>query len=418
MSTPRVVVGASHAGAELALRLRKHDPSQSVLLLGDESTPPYQRPPLSKTWMADPKAVPEVLLQRNVLAYESAGVTLRMGERVSAIDRATKRLSLASGKSLQYHQLALATGARVRRLSAPSSDRAEHAPNFHYLRTLSDAARLRAQFEPGARIAIVGGGYIGLELAATAITSGLRVVVLEAMPRLLARVTAPELSAFYERAHRDAGVDVRTEMEVVGFEFAGSEDRVAALLCRTAAGASVTVETDVIVVGIGVVPNTELAQAAGLAVDNGIVVDEWARTSDAEIVAAGDCTSHPVPGQPAPVRLESVPNALEQARTAAATLCGLDQPCRGVPWFWSDQYDLKLQTVGLSRGYDTLVVRGHMDERSFCAFYLRAGRIVAVDAVNRPGDFMIARKLVATGAAAMNEVLADRGTDLKNLLAA
>jgi 3-phenylpropionate/trans-cinnamate dioxygenase ferredoxin reductase subunit len=418
MSELRVVVGASHAGAELALRLRQHDAARPVLLLGDEVTLPYQRPPLSKSWLADPQAKPEALLQRGAAAYENTGVTLAMGERVTAIDRESKGLLLASGKALAYGQLALATGARVRRLAAPGADQAERAANFHYLRTLADAVRLRPQLEPGARIAIVGGGYIGLELAALAMKGGLRVTVLEAMPRVLARVTAPELSAFYEQVHRDAGVEVRTGMEVVGFRFEVSDGSVAALLCRTAAGAPVTVEADVVVVGVGVAPNTELAVSAGLAVDNGIVVDEWARTSAPDIVAAGDCTSHPVPGHQGLARLESVPNALDQARTAAATLCGLDQPCRAPPWFWSDQYDLKLQMVGLSRGYDSLVVRGSMDERSFCAFYLRAGRIIAVDAVNRPGDFMIARKLVAAGTTATAEVLTDRGSELKNLLAA
>jgi 3-phenylpropionate/trans-cinnamate dioxygenase ferredoxin reductase subunit len=281
-----------------------------------------------------------------------------------AIDRSARRLELASGETVPYAQLALATGARARRLALPGAERAEAAGNFHYLRTLDDARRLRPQLEAGARIVIVGGGYIGLELAALAIKKGLKPVVLEALPRVLARVTAAELSVFYEKVHRDAGVELRTGVQVTGFEFA-ADGRVAGVAWQDAAGATGCIETDIVVAGVGVVPNIELAQAAGLAcAADGLLVDALCRTSDAAIVAAGDCTSRPVPGQPGTARIESVPNAAEQARAAAATLCGLEQPCSAVPWFWSDQYDLKLQMVGLSRGHDAMVLRGDMTARA------------------------------------------------------
>ncbi|MDQ2735436.1 MAG: FAD-dependent oxidoreductase [Pseudomonadota bacterium] len=418
MTDPRVVVGASHAGAELAVKLRQLDPATPVLVVGEEPVLPYQRPPLSKGWLANPDGEVEALLIRNAAAYESAGIAVRTGTRVTRIDRAAQRLELDSGEAVPYAQLAIATGARARRLALPGTERAERAANFHYLRTLADAHRLRAQIESGARIVIIGGGYIGLELAALAIKRGLRPVVLEAQSRVLARVTAAELSVFYEKVHRDAGVDVRTGVQVAGFEFA-ADGRVCGVLWQDASGASGSVGADIIVAGVGVVPNVELAQAAGLVcAPDGLLVDELCRTSDPAIVAAGDCTSRPVPGQPGTARIESVPNAAEQARSAAATLCGLQQPCNVVPWFWSDQYDLKLQMVGLSRGHDAVVIRGDMAARAFTAFYLRAGTVIAADAVNRPADFMLARKLVTAGARADAVLLADPATELKKLVAA
>ena len=417
MTDPRVIVGASHAGSELAAKLRQLDPSTPVLLVGAEAALPYQRPPLSKSWLGGTNDDVDWLLIRNAAAYSNAGVAVRSGTRVAAIDRASNRLVLESGESITYSQLAIATGARARRLAVPDAERTERAPNFHYLRTLADAERLRPQFTAGARIAVIGGGYIGLEVAALSIKHGLVPTVLEAQPRVLARVTAPALSAFYERVHRDAGVDVRTGAQVAGLEFA-SDGRLRGVLWRDAAGATGCVEADIVVAGLGVEPNIELAQAAGLAcAADGILVDALCQTSDPDIVAAGDCTSRPVPGQPGTVRIESVPNAVEQARAAAATLCGQHQPCSSVPWFWSDQFDLKLQMVGLSRGHDEWVARGDMTTRSFTVFYLREGTVIAADAVNRPGDFMQARRLVTAGVRTEAARLADPAADLKKLAA-
>lgn len=412
---PRIVVGASHAGAELAAKLRQLDPSTPVLLLGEEPVLPYQRPPLSKSWLGDPAAGVDPLLIRSAEAWAAAGIATRTGVRVERIDRAARCVVLDTGEALAYAQLAIATGARARRLAVPGGERADAAPNFHYLRTLADARRLRPQFVAGARIAIVGGGYIGLELAALATQSGLRTTVLETQPRVLARVTAPQMSAFYEQVHRDAGVDVRTGVQVTGFEFA-ADGRIRGVSWRGADGAAGCTGADVVVAGVGVVPNIELARDAGLAcAADGLLVDALCRTSDPSIVAAGDCTSRPVPGQHGTVRIESVPNAVEQARSAAATLCGLQQPCASVPWFWSDQYGLKLQMAGLSRGHDAVAIRGDMAARAFTVFYLREGTLIAADSVNRPADFMLARRSVAAGVRADAAALADPGADLDRL---
>lgn len=417
MSYPRIVIGASHAGSELAAKLRQLDPATPVLLISDEPVLPYQRPPLSKSWLGDPAATVDSLLIRNAEAYAAAGIETRTSARVARIDRAARRLQLESGESLAYSQLALATGARPRRLALPGSEGADSAPNFHYVRSLADAQRLRPQFRSGARVAIVGGGYIGLELAALAIKSGLRPTVLEAQSRVLARVTAPQMSAFYEEVHRGAGVDIRTGVQLAGFEF-GADRAVCGVLWRDASGVAGRTEADIIIAGIGVVPNIELAQAAGLTcAPDGLLVDEYCRTSDPAIVAAGDCTSRPVPGQGGTARIESVPNAMEQARAAASTLCGQDHPCNSVPWFWSDQYDLKLQMVGLSRGHDSVVIRGDMAAHAFTAYYLKEGTLIAADSVNRPAEFMLARKLIPAGARIDAAQLADTTLELKRFVA-
>lgn len=418
MSDPRIVIGASHAGSELAAKLRQIDPDTPVVLIGDEPVLAYQRPPLSKSWLGNPAADIDSLLIRNAEAYAAAGIETKMAARVARIDRAAQRLRLESGESLAYSQLAIATGARPRRLTLPGFEGADSAANFHYVRTLADAQRLRPQFSGGARVVIVGGGYIGLELAALAIKSGLKPTVLEAQDRVLARVTAPQMSAFYEQVHRAAGVDVRTNVQLAGFEFA-KDGAVHSVLWQDAGGATRSTAADIVIAGIGVVPNVELVREAGLTcAADGLLVDEHCRTSDPLIVAAGDCTSRPVPGQVGTARVESVPNAMEQARTAAATLCGRDQPCNSVPWFWSDQYDLKLQMVGLSRGHDTVAIRGNMAARAFTAFYLKEGALIAADSVNRPADFMLARKLIPAGVRIDARQLADTAVELKSLAAA
>src|SRR5690606_38625127 len=302
--------------------------------------------------------------------------------RVVRIDRANKRLELADGKQLAYDKLAIATGGRPRPLAVPNAAAAGRCANFHYLRTLDDVERIRAQMAAGKRLVIIGGGYIGLEVAAAAVAQGLQVTVLEAQPRVLQRVTAAELSAYYERKHREAGVDIRTNVQVADLEIA--DGAVSAVICADGS----RLETDLVVVGIGLIANTELAAEAGLAVDNGIPVDEHAQTSDPHIYAAGDCTNHPNPLLGRRLRLESVPNALEQSRVAAANMAGKAKAYASVPWFWSDQYELKLKMVGLSEGYERLVLRGDPASDSFSAFYLKGDRVLAADTVNRPQDFI------------------------------
>lgn len=404
------IIGAGHAGGELALALRQQDYTGSIVLIGNEAHPPYQRPPLSKAYLKG-ECEAASLCVRQQAAYDRSKIELELNACVERIDPQAKTLSLADGRTIGYTQLALTTGGRPRRLDTADATRAERAANFHYFRTIDDVLNIRARLIAGARLVIVGGGYIGLEVAAAAVSRGVSVTVLEALPRVLARVTAPEMSSFYEQVHREAGVDVRTGIAVTGFEISASGEEVSGVRCSD----GVVIPADIVVAGIGIMPNTELALAAGLSVDNGVVVDEYARTSDPCIVAAGDCTNHPNALTGRRVRLESVANAVEQARSAAATLAGKQRRYDSVPWFWSDQYDLKLQMVGLSQGYDSIVLRGSMNERSFTLFYLRSGEIIASDSVNRPQEFMISKRLVAAHSRLDPASLADDSTPLKTL---
>jgi len=406
-----IVIGAGHAGAELAVQAREAGWAGRIVLLGDESALPYHRPPLSKAYLAGSSDA-EALALKARATYDKAGVELMLGRRVSAIDRAARCVKLEGGASLPYKRLALTTGGRPRRLSGVPG--AEGAANFHYLRTLADVDRIRAGFTPGARLVVIGGGYVGLEVAAVAVKQGLQVTVLESAPRVLARVTAPPVSAFYERVHRAAGVDLRTSVQLEGFVLDTARDRVAAVTLRDGE----QIPCDLVIAGIGLLPNTELAEACGLAVDDGIVIDGAARTSDPAIVAAGDCTRFHSALYERSIRLESVPNALEQARCAAATLSDKPRPQESVPWFWSDQYDLKLKMVGLSQGYDEFVLRGSPDAGAFCAFYLQGRRVLAVDTINRVPDFMLAKRLVAERIEVDPQRLADEAQPLKSLLPA
>ncbi|TLX71309.1 pyridine nucleotide-disulfide oxidoreductase [Pseudomonas nicosulfuronedens] len=410
-SLTAIIVGAGHAAGELATSLRDNGWEGRILLIGEEPQLPYHRPPLSKAYLSG-AATSESLLIKPRATYEKANVEIISGVRVDRIDRETATVHLADGRTAQYDRLILATGGRPRPLPIPQIEQAERSGNFHYLRTLQDVDRIRRQFEPGMRLVIVGGGYIGLEVAAVAIKRGLKVTVLEALPRVLARVTAPELSAFYESRHRAAGVEIRTDTQVRDVQLDPSGDAVAALQC--ADGSSVP--ADLVVVGIGLLPNVELAVDAGLEVDNGILVDEFGQTSDSNIYAAGDCSNHPNPLLGRRLRLESVPNALEQARSVAASICGKPKAYASIPWFWSDQYELKLKMVGLSQGYDQLVIRGTPESDSFSAFYLKDGSILAADTVNRPPEFMLAKRFIAEKVRVDPARLADDSQPLKDLL--
>ncbi|MDC7824049.1 FAD-dependent oxidoreductase [Pseudomonas sp. BLCC-B13] len=408
-SSTAIIIGAGHAGGELAIALRNEGWEGRILLLGEEAHLPYHRPPLSKAYLAG-SVEKSSLAIRPLAAYERANVEFMPGVRVVRIDRTNQRLELADGAQLSYDRLAIATGGRPRPLSVPNAAVAERCANFHYLRTLDDVEQIRAQLAPGKRLAIVGGGYIGLEVAASAIAQGLQVTVLEALPRVLQRVTAAELSAYYERKHREAGVDIRTGVQVADLEVTG--DTVTTVLCADGS----RLAADLVVVGIGLLANTELAAEAGLQVDNGILVDEHAQTSDPHIYAAGDCTNHPNALLGRRLRLESVPNALEQSRVAAANMAGKTKTYASVPWFWSDQYELKLKMVGLAEGFEHLVLRGDPATDSFSAFYLKGDKVLAADTVNRPQDFIAAKRLVAEGIAVTDTQLADDSRPLKELL--
>jgi len=405
MGTPvTVIVGAGQAGSELATSLRQHGYADSVVLIGDEDYVPYRRPPLSKTYLSGEVTLESLFLKPRAV-YEKHAIECRFGIGVESIDCAARSLRLYDGSVLRYDKLALTTGGRPRRLSVPGAERS----NVHYIRTVADIDRLKQQFGEGKRLVIIGGGYVGLEAASVGIKKGLHVTVVEALPRVLARVTAPEISAFYERVHRGHGVDLRTGVGVHALE--GSGDT-----CTVVLADGTRLAADLVVIGVGLIPNTELAEAAGIEVSNGIVVDRYAVTSDPDIVAAGDCTNHDNVFLGRRLRLESVPNALEQARVAAASILGRPRVYDAVPWFWSDQYDLKLQMVGLSQGYDNLIVRGDMDANSFTAFYLKDGVVISADSVNRPQDFMVAKRLVAERAAVPSERLRDDAVPLKSLL--
>jgi NADPH-dependent 2,4-dienoyl-CoA reductase/sulfur reductase-like enzyme len=405
-----IVVGAGQAGAELAVQARQSGWAGRIVLTGEEPSLPYHRPPLSKAYLSG-AAAPETLPVKAQAAYDNAGVELVLGQRVLAIDRLAHRVNFEHGRTEHYTRLALTTGGRPRPLPLAAGG-ADRADNFHYLRTLADVDRIHARLVPGARLVIIGGGYVGLEVAAVAVKLGLHVTVLESAPRVLSRVTAPPVSEFYESVHREAGVDLRTGVQLERFMLDASRTRVTGVQCVDGH----LFECDLVVAGIGLLPNTELAVACGLAVEDGILVDRALRTSDPDIVAAGDCTRFESALYGRSVRLESVPNALEQARAAAATLNGKPVPAENVPWFWSDQYNLKLKMTGLSQGYDRLVLRGSIEARSFCAFYLKGRRVLAVDTVNRVPDFMLAKRLVGERIEIDADAIADEKTPLKAVL--
>ncbi len=406
-----LIVGAGHAGAELAVTARQLGWAGRITLLGDERALPYQRPPLSKAYLQGASGV-DALTLRPAETYEAAGIELRTGVRVQSIDRAARRVQTDAGE-IAYTRLALCTGGRPRPFVADGLPEGAAPRNLHYLRTLADADAIRAGLAQGARLVVVGGGYVGLELAASALKQGARVTVLEAQPRVLARSTGPVVAGFYEGVHRAAGVELLT-----GFAMQRVECAADGAIDALVGPGGRRIPADLVVAGIGMLPNVELAQAAGLEVDGGIVVDELSRTSDADILACGDCTVHDSALYGRRIRLESVPNALEQARAAASLLAGKPKPNQSVPWFWSDQYELKLQMVGLSQGHDECVLRGDPATRRFIAFYMREGAVIAADAVSRPADFMLAKRMVAARLAVDAQALADEAVPLKSLLPA
>jgi 3-phenylpropionate/trans-cinnamate dioxygenase ferredoxin reductase component len=397
-----VIVGAGQAAAQAVASLRDEGYAGELTMIGDEAFLPYQRPPLSKAHLQG-KTELERLLLRSEDFYRQRACEVLLGTPVAAIERETTTVHLATGRRMQYDRLLLATGSAPRRIRVPGA----HLDGIHYLRTLADADALRPALERSRTLAVIGGGYIGLEVAAVAATLGLSVTVFEALERPLARVASPAISHFIAAAHRTAGVSVLLATSLERFE---GGDRLSGV---RAGGESYP--ADIALVGIGAVPNCQLAQEAGLATDDGIVVDEFTRTSDPLIFAAGDCTRHPG-AHGGPLRLESVQNAVDQARHAALAM--LDKPKRyaETPWFWSDQFEIKLQMAGLARADDRAVVRGDPGSGRFSVFHLRGGQISAVEAVNSAPDYMGGRKLIAAGKKIAAERLMDTGVPVKSLL--
>ena len=379
-----VIAGAGHAGGSAAAMLRQLGWKTGISLIGEEPLPPYQRPPLSKAWLTG-EANANSLALRPLAFYTDADIELRLGVRVTAIDRAAKSVTFSDGETLHYAHLILATGSRARRIPLPGLD----LGNVLELRTAADADRLKAVLGPGKRLAVIGGGYIGLEAAASARALGAEATIIEREPRVLARVACEILSTFFQEHHRSQGVTIELNAGVQALE--GANGVVTGV--RLADGR--VIPCDAALIGVGGVPNEELAKEAGLACDGGIVVDLDARTSDPDIFAIGDCTKRPLPLYERTMRLESVPNALEQARQAASAICGRPRPAAEVPWFWSDQYALRLQIAGIPFDATEIVVRGDVAAGTFALFHLAAdGTVRAVEAVNAPPEFMGGRRIV------------------------
>ena len=402
MNETVVIIGGGQAGAQTAVSLRKEGFSGAITMVCEEPDLPYQRPPLSKTYLAGELAK-ERLFIKPATFYEKAKITLLLGVRVIAIDTEQQSLSLDNQQSLPYSHLVFATGGRVRPLHCPGI---EHH-HVHYLRTLADVDAMRDKFQPGKRLVIIGGGYVGLETAAVAVKHGLEVSVLVARPTALGRVTSKVVGQFFEHAHRTAGVNLQSNTDVECLE--GDNEEVV----LTTRGALLS--ADLVVVGIGLLPNIELAESAGILCEDGINTDQFGRTSIANIFAAGDCANHPNAIYKRRMRLQSVQNAIDQAKTVAASICGKNKPYTQIPWFWSDQYELKLQTAGVNTGYDEIVLRGDPESRSFAAFYLRAGRLLAVDAINRPAEFVAARNIISKHLSVSAARLSDESIPAKAL---
>ena len=396
-----VIIGAGHAAGQAAASLRQEKYTGPITIIGDEAHLPYQRPPLSKAYLSGSQEVDRVYLRAEKF-YQEKEIDLKLSTRATAIDPDAKAVELEDGSKIDYDKLLISTGSRPRLLSIPGSD----LGGIHYLRTIDDVDGIRADMHEGANLVIVGGGYIGLEVAAVGIEQGLNVHVLEMEDRILQRVTTPTMSKYYDELHRGRGVQIHTNTGVTGFS---GDAKVHKVMCGDTEFAA-----DMVIVGIGIVPNIELAEAAGIICDNGIVVDDHCQTSNPDIYAAGDCTNHPNALLDRRLRLESVPNAMDQARTSASNMLGGDKSYAAIPWFWSDQYELKLQMVGFSADGNREVMRGDMASNQFAVFYLKDNTVVAADTVNSPKEFMLCKQLV--GKEADSAVLADSTSDLKSLL--
>jgi 3-phenylpropionate/trans-cinnamate dioxygenase ferredoxin reductase component len=404
------IVGAGHTAVQAVDSLRRDGFAGRLVVVGDEPGLPYQRPPLSKKFLSG-----ELPLERLALKpasfYDTHRVELHLGRPVESIALARRELVIAPGEVIGYDRLLLTTGSVPRHLTVPGHELA----GIHYLRSSADVDRIRAGLVPGARVVIVGGGYIGLEVAATCRQLGHEVDVLEMSDRVMNRVVAPEVSAFFAEEHARAGVRIHIGTLVSAFApRVGAPGRVGRV--ETMEGPSYP--ADVVIVGVGVLPNVGLAAKAGLACENGIAVDEFLRTSDPAVWAAGDCTNHPIPRYHRRIRLESVDNAFEQAKTASANMLGGSIVHDRIPWFWSDQYDLKLLIVGLNFDYDRVVVRGDPATRAFSCCYLRGTELLAMDCVNNAKDYMAAKKLIAERVHCDPARLADPAVALRETVAA
>ena len=399
-----VCIGAGQAALSCAAKLRALGHSGAITLIGDEPHLPYQRPPLSKKYLTGEMPLDRLLL-RPPEWFEAQAVTCLTGERVAAIDRAGHSVALASGRSIPYDRLVLATGCTPRQLPASVT---KGLSGLHTVRNISDIDRMALEFREGARAVVIGGGYIGLEAASVAAKRGLSVTILEAASRILERVACKETSAYFEALHRGHGVEILTAVKLAAF------DGVDGKLTEAVLADGRRFPCDLAIIGIGVTPNTELAAAAGLAIENGIAVDAFCRTSDPDILAVGDCASFPYHGQR--LRLESVPHAIAHGEAAAAVIAGQGQAYVAKPWFWSDQYDVKLQIAGLNLGYDQVVTRGPGPAGDYSVWYYRQGQLIAVDAANAATAYMVGKRLIESGKTVAADRVADSSEDMKRWL--
>lgn len=404
MKPGTVIVGTGQAGFQTAASLRERGYGEAITLIGEERHIPYQRPPLSKGFQLGTQDLESIELRpRNY--YSNHRIELCAGERVTAIDCSARQVSLKSGNCISYEKLVLAVGARNRTLPIKGAD----LDGVLHLRSVDEARVIKERMDSASEIVVIGGGFIGLELAAVACTLGKSVTVLEALPRLMSRVVAPIISEFYQELHSSKGVKVLCNASVS--EIKGSAGKVESVMLDN----GTLYPAELVFVGIGVVPNVELARDAALFVTNGIAVDEFLRTGDENILAIGDCAQHPCVFAGERIRLESVQNAADQAQCVAATIAGERMRYRALPWFWTDQFDIKLQMAGVSQRYDRIVTRGSAENRKMSVFYFREGRLIAIDSINRPLDHMMGRKLLAAGMRLTPEQAADESVDLKKL---
>lgn len=403
MSEKVVIIGAGQAAAQAVASLKTEGHGGPITVVGDELFAPYERPPLSKDYLSGKKERERLFLKPPVF-YSEAHCELLLGVSVSSIDRTGKTVALSDGRGLPYDKLLFATGSRVRRIGVPGAELA----GIHYLRNIADVDGLRPALTEGIRLAVIGGGYIGLEVAAVARKLGAEVTVFELLDRAMARQASEPISAFFEAEHRSAGVQIHFNTGIESFEGDG-------VLKGVRAGGQFY-PADIALVGIGVVPNVEIAEAAGLACEDGILVDDFCTSpSDPSIFAAGDCTRHH--GHDGRlIRLESVQNAIDQAKHAVLAMVGKPKPYREVPWFWSEQYDLRLQIAGLAQADDLQVLRGDPQSRKFAVFHLRDGAVAAVEFVNAAHEYMVGRRLIAAGARIAPERLADTSIPMKQMM--
>lgn len=399
-----VIIGTGQSAAQCALTLRRNMFKDNITMIGEEKHLPYQRPPLSKEFLSGEVSLERVFMKSKEF-FDQNDVTIFTSTPVISIDRNKKILSLSNQEDLTYNKLVIATGSRVRKLNVEGSS----LKNISYLRSIEDANRLKEYFKFGKKLVIVGAGYVGLEVAATAVKKGINVTLIEMENRIMSRTVDPVISKYFDSLHRQNGVEIFLEAALEKFE---GKDAVERVICSNGQ----IIEADGVLIGVGILPNQELAESAGLNCNNGILVDEFGRTEDTSIFACGDCTNHPNTYLNKNLRLESVHNALEQAKTVAMSLLGKQEKYNQVPWFWSDQYDKKLQIVGFSDDHDELVIRGSIEEDNFMLFFLKEGKLIAVNAVNNPKEFLICKKLVANKEKISSDAISNQSVDLKELL--